>query len=81
MLKIRNIIIIIIIDIGYHLGVTYDSHRNTIYWTNTGFIVQLQRNGGNTESNNLNEAFLSSLGGIAVDYIGQRLYWIRDNTV
>ena len=59
----------------------YDSNRDTIYWTNNIYIVQLQRSGGNTESNNLNEPFLSPPGSIAVDYIGQRLYWILDSNV
>ena len=56
---------------------TYDVHRNTIYWTDTnGFVVQLSLSGGEPAQHVRNEPT-----SIAVDYIGQRLYWIEPNSV
>ena len=56
---------------------TYDVHRNRIYWTNSnGFVVQLSLSSGE-----LVDVVRNDPTSIAVDYIGQRLYWIEPNSV
>ena len=61
----------------FFLGVTYDVHRNMIYWTNAnGFVVRLSLNGGEPVHH-----VVDNPTSIAVDYIGQRLYWIQPNSV
>ena len=59
------------------LGVAYDVHRNRIYWTNSnGFVVQLSLSDGE-----LVQFPRIDPTSIAVDYIGQRYYWIDRNFV
>ena len=60
------------------LGVAYDVHRNRIYWTNNNrVVVQLSLSDGE-----LVQLFrVNEPTSIAVDYIGQRYYWIEPNSV
>ena len=61
------------------LGVAYDLYRNTIYWTNSDrVIVQSSLSSGDSISIREPDGSRTS---IAVDYIGQRLYWIESNSV
>ena len=62
-------------------GVAYDSHRDIFYWSIDGGSTNLRRlTGGSTlpDSQLPSVSFPSS---VALDYIGQRLYWIENNGV
>lgn len=54
----------------------YDSQRDKLYWAVEGEFRQLSS--GSNSSSSLVE--VTSPVGMAVDYIGQRLYWIEANT-
>ena len=59
------------------LGVAYDSHRNIFYWAIDGGATRLrQLTGGDTESSEL--SLVANPSSVALDYIGQRLYWIEE---
>lgn len=63
----------------FPLEVAYDSQRDTLYWAVQGNLSELQRLiPRDTSSSTLVED--TSPIGIAVDYIGQRLYWIEAGT-
>ena len=58
----------------------YDSQRDTLYWTVNGNPIQLQQlSPGSDVSSNLVE--VNSTAGMAVDYIGQRMYWVEGSTL
>jgi len=61
------------------LGVAYDFYRNTIYWTNSNrdIVKSSLSNGETVVIGETGDGHTS----IAVDYIGQRLYWIESNSV
>ena len=59
---------------------TYDFHRNTIYWTTLNIVNQLSLNGGNNVSEEVRNG-LAQPHSLVVDYIGRRLYWVEDDTV
>ena len=59
------------------LGVAYDSHRNIFYWAIDGGATRLrQLTGGDTVSSEL--SLVANPSSVALDYIGQRLYWIEE---
>ena len=58
----------------------YDSQRDTLYWTVIGNPIQLQQlSPGSNVS--LNLVKVNSTAGMAVDYIGQRMYWVEGSTL
>ena len=62
-------------------GVAFDSHRNIFYWSIDGGSTDLrQLTGGSTMPLELPSS-VSFPTSVALDYIGQRLYWIENNGV
>jgi len=58
--------------------VAYDSHRNIFYWATAGGATNLlQLTGGSTVSSEL--PMVANPTSVALDYIGQRLYWIENS--
>ena len=56
----------------------YDSHRNIFYWAIDGGATALrQLTGGSTTSSEL--PLVANPTSVALDYIGQRLYWIENS--
>ncbi|XP_065906520.1 proto-oncogene tyrosine-protein kinase ROS-like isoform X3 [Dysidea avara] len=62
-------------------GVAYDSHRNIFYWAIDGGATRLQQlTFGATALSEL--SLVANPSSVALDYIGQRLYWIENsNTI
>ena len=66
-----------IIHLFTTVGVTYDFHRNTLYWTTkSGLLIQLSLDDENPMPRNLHG--LLDPTSVDVDYIYQRLYWIEN---
>jgi len=64
----------------HHLGVAYDSLRDIFYWAIAGSSTILrQLDSGFTVPLPLSS--VTDATSVAVDYIGQRLYWIERNGV
>ena len=61
------------------LGVAYDSHRDIFYWAIAGNNTNLRQLTAGSAMSQVLPFEVFNPTSVAVDYIGERLYWIEDS--